>query len=92
MHSLSAPSADTTLAAAVFLPPLQAYSAALAALVHCPCNAKAWLRVAEACKAAGRWQLAQLYYSIALDEMGVTDEAARVSRQQAGGSGCIVCW
>ncbi|WIA22495.1 hypothetical protein OEZ86_009492 [Tetradesmus obliquus] len=57
----------------------EAYAAALAALGHCPSNAKAWLRLAEACKAAGRWQLAQLYYSMAVEELGVTDEAAQQS-------------
>uniref|UniRef100_A0A383WI69 C2H2-type domain-containing protein n=1 Tax=Tetradesmus obliquus TaxID=3088 RepID=A0A383WI69_TETOB len=57
----------------------EAYSAVLAALGHCPGNAKAWLRLAEACKAAGRWQLAQLYYSMAVEELGVTDVAAQQS-------------
>jgi hypothetical protein len=76
------------LCAAVHTPlPLQAFSAAISALQHCPYNAKAWLRAAEACKAAQRWQLAHLFYSFAFDELGATDDAARVWQQQ----GCFVC-
>lgn len=81
--------------AALLLPytPWQAYAAALAALGHCPSNAKAWLRTAEACKAAKRWQLAQLCYSMAVEELGVTDEAAKVRRQMsaAAAAGAAAC-
>jgi hypothetical protein len=76
------------LCAAIHTPlPFQAFSAAISALQHCPHNAKAWLRTAEACKAARRWQLAHLFYSFAFDELGATDDAARVRQQQ----GCFVC-
>jgi hypothetical protein len=72
-------------------PTLQAYTAAIAAQQHCPHNAKAWLRMADACKVAGRWQLAQLCYSTAVDELGLSDEAVTVSRQQPGPGACYLC-
>jgi hypothetical protein len=67
--------------------PCQAFSAAISALQLCPHNAKAWLRAAEACKAAQRWQLAHLFYSTAFDELGATDDTARVGQQRS----CFVC-
>jgi hypothetical protein len=58
--------------------PCQAFTAAMGALQHGPTNAKAWLRLADSCKAAGRWQLAHLLYSTAVDELGLDDDAVRV--------------
>jgi cytochrome c-type biogenesis protein CcmH/NrfG len=59
----------------------QAYDAAWAAIGHAPDNAKAWVRFGEACRAAGRWQLAQLAYCTAMDKLGLQDTAALVSRR-----------
>lgn len=72
--------------------PWQAFAAAQAALYRCPTNAKAWLRIAEACRAAGRWQLAHLYYSMAVERLGVADEAAKVRLRAAArrGTQCSV--
>jgi predicted TPR repeat methyltransferase len=58
---------------------LQAYDAAWAAIGHAPDNSKAWVRFGEACRAAGRWQLAQLAYSTAMEELGLQDPAVTVS-------------
>jgi hypothetical protein len=65
--------------AAALVLPCQAFTAAMGALQHGPTNARAWLRAADGCKAAGRWQLAHLFYSAAVDELGLDDDAVRVS-------------
>lgn len=62
-------------------PTYQAYTAGIRALQHGPNNAKAWLRVADACKVAGRWQLTHLLYSTTVDELGLRDDAVQVRLQ-----------
>jgi cytochrome c-type biogenesis protein CcmH/NrfG len=58
---------------------VQAYDAAWAAIGHAPDNAKAWVRFGDACRAAGFWQLAQLAYTTAMQELGLQDSTVLVS-------------
>ncbi|KAF6251123.1 hypothetical protein COO60DRAFT_1645411 [Scenedesmus sp. NREL 46B-D3] len=53
-------------------------------LVHVKlgCIDEAWVRFGEACRAARRWQLAQLAYSTAVEELGLTDPAVLELKQE----------
>jgi hypothetical protein len=46
---------------------LQAYDVARSGLAHEPANSKAWVWLGDACREAGRWQLAALSYKAALE-------------------------
>lgn len=57
----------------------QAYDVARSGLAHEPSNSKAWVRLGDACREAGRWQLAALSYRAALDLGSGGDADVQVS-------------
>eukprot|EP00775_Hariotina_reticulata_P006907 gene6907-7123_t len=60
----------------------EAHDAAISGIYRDPSNAKAWVRLGEALRAVGRWQLAQLAYSAALDELKMKDATVEEWRKQ----------
>jgi cytochrome c-type biogenesis protein CcmH/NrfG len=59
---------------------LQAYDVARSGLAHEPVNSKAWVRLGDACREAGRWQLAALSYKAALELGSAGDADVKVRR------------
>ncbi|WIA39191.1 hypothetical protein OEZ86_005316 [Tetradesmus obliquus] len=69
----------------------EAYDVARSGLAHEPSNSKAWVRLGDACREAGRWQLAALSYRAALD-LGSSGDADVQARHEDAASHLQRTW